>query len=87
MSAERPVQAVCLLNLFPVHAGQRFGRGVNFHGGGNGTNTPIAGIDTTIAARPLYYAMLFLHAAAQRAPGTPGPECGRDQFQGSCGLG
>jgi hypothetical protein len=49
--------------LFTLASGSA--AGVNFHGGGNGTYTPIAGIDTTIAARPLYYAMLFLHAAAR----------------------
>jgi uncharacterized protein (TIGR03437 family) len=41
--------------------------GLNFHGGGTGLYTPIAtsttGGNTTIAARPLYYAMLLFGAA------------------------
>jgi uncharacterized protein (TIGR03437 family) len=48
-------------------AGQGAG-GVNFHGGGSGLYTPIAvstvGGNTTVTARPLYYAMLMWGAAA-----------------------
>ncbi len=39
--------------------------GVNFHGGGAGTYTPIAVNGSTVSARPLYYALLFFGAAAQ----------------------
>lgn len=43
--------------------------GVNFHGGGTGTYTPIAvstaNGTTSISARPLYYAMLLFGAAAR----------------------
>jgi uncharacterized protein (TIGR03437 family) len=38
--------------------------GVNFHGGGSGSYTPIAVSGSTITARPLYYALLFFGAAA-----------------------
>src|SRR5271157_5935079 len=33
--------------------------GVNFHGGGTGTYTPIAASGSTVSARPLYYALLL----------------------------
>jgi uncharacterized protein (TIGR03437 family) len=39
--------------------------GVNFHGGGSGTYTPIAVSGSAITARPLYYALLFFGAAAR----------------------
>ena len=39
--------------------------GVNFHGGGSGTYTPIAVSGSTVTARPLYYAMLMFGAAAR----------------------
>ncbi len=38
--------------------------GVNFHGGGTGTYTPIAVNGSTITARPLYYSLLMFGAAA-----------------------
>jgi hypothetical protein len=44
------------------------GMGINFHGGGNGWYTPIAGTPKTgFTARPLYYAMLMF---AEVGPGT-----------------
>lgn len=43
----------------------RSSAGVNFHGGGTGTYTPIAVSGSTITARPLYYALLLFHAAAR----------------------
>jgi uncharacterized protein (TIGR03437 family) len=39
--------------------------GVNFHGGGTGTYTPIAVTTTQATARPLYYALLLFRAAAR----------------------
>ncbi|HMD71014.1 MAG TPA: hypothetical protein VKF41_06695, partial [Bryobacteraceae bacterium] len=39
--------------------------GVNFHGGGTGTYTPIAVTATQATARPLYYALLLFRAAAR----------------------
>ncbi len=39
--------------------------GVNFHGGGTGTYTPIAVSGSTVTARPLYYALLMFRAAAR----------------------
>ena len=39
--------------------------GVNFHGGGTGTYTPIAVTATQATARPLYYALLLVRAAAR----------------------
>lgn len=39
--------------------------GVNFHGGGTGTYTPIAVSGSSITARPLYYALLVFGAAAR----------------------
>jgi uncharacterized protein (TIGR03437 family) len=39
--------------------------GVNFHGGGTGTYTPIAVTSTQATARPLYYALLLFRAAAR----------------------
>jgi uncharacterized protein (TIGR03437 family) len=39
--------------------------GVNFHGGGTGTYTPIAETATQATARPLYYALLLFRAAAR----------------------
>ena len=38
--------------------------GVNFHGGGTGTYTPIAVSGTQATARPLYYALAMFRAAA-----------------------
>ena len=38
--------------------------GVNFHGGGSGSYTPIAVSGSSITTRPLYYALLFFGAAA-----------------------
>jgi uncharacterized protein (TIGR03437 family) len=39
--------------------------GVNFHGGGGGTYTPIANSGGQTTARPLYYALLLFRAAAR----------------------
>jgi uncharacterized protein (TIGR03437 family) len=39
--------------------------GVNFHGGGTGTYTPIAVTTTQATARPLYYSLLLFRAAAR----------------------
>jgi uncharacterized protein (TIGR03437 family) len=39
--------------------------GVNFHGGGTGTYTPIAVTSTQATARPLYYALLMFRAAGR----------------------
>ena len=39
--------------------------GVNFHGGGSGTYTPIAVSGGQVTARPLYYALLMFRAAAR----------------------
>jgi uncharacterized protein (TIGR03437 family) len=39
--------------------------GVNFHGGGSGSYTPIAVSGSQVSARPLYYALLLFRAAAR----------------------
>ncbi len=57
---------------YTAHAGgPRVGR-LNFHRGGTGLYTPIAtsttGGTTTIAARPLYYAMLMFGTALGTRP-------------------
>jgi uncharacterized protein (TIGR03437 family) len=39
--------------------------GVNFHGGGTGTYTPIAVSGSQVTARPLYFALLLFRAAAR----------------------
>ncbi len=43
----------------------RSSTGVNFHGGGTGTYTPIAVSGSTVSGRPLYYALLMFRAAAR----------------------
>lgn len=40
------------------------GAGVNFHGGGTGSYTPIAVSGTNVTARPLYYALLLFQLAS-----------------------